>query len=165
MSLFHPEHEYLCKVHNNEDPMMLKQPVSINGNRIEIPMGVDTKVKGMFLRSLEEKGRYKPGEPVVDAATGQQKAGPLRWIPRFSISMIQDLTTKTTMEMPPVPSGAVLLDEFGKPPLSREDLEDKGQFVLQRMCAERKIHYSKQDTKELLIAKLLGDEGNPGVTL
>jgi hypothetical protein len=159
-SLLRPDHEYLCRVTNVEDPMLRKQAVTINGNRIEIPMGVDTRVRGVYLMCLESKGRYRPSEPIVDKDTGQQSSGPSAWVPRFAITVLSDLTAKMAINAPPVPSGAVLLDNAGKQTFTRSELTEKGLFQLQKLCAERKILYSKNDPKDVLVSKLLGDDSD-----
>ena len=104
MSMFQPERMYTVTVFDNQDRDSREQFVAVNFQKVRIPIGKQTRVAGKFLAVLENKGSYLSAQ-MEDTVSGQVRSDPYaRWMPRFSI------TTHGMVDMPPVPSGGVVLE-------------------------------------------------------
>lgn len=114
MSLFHADHFYRVVVQDAQDARAQTQFLSHNCRSVRIPMGTQTEVQGKYLRMLETKGVYLPVSER-DPETGMERFVRRRWMPRFNIHTIADITASKGVSAAPVPSGGVLLEKPSNP--------------------------------------------------
>lgn len=108
MSLIHPSHKYKVIVTNAEDPKQPNQSITHNGVRIQIPCGREAILPGTHVQLIENCGTEMP-ETERDYRGFVKQVG-IRFVPRFNVRIIEDLTAKQNMNLPPIPAGGRVIE-------------------------------------------------------